>query len=581
MLMMRSLRPTFRASTHLVSSVHYLASVAGLRLLEQGGNAADAGVAAGLCLNVLEPELTHFGGVAPIIYGPGDGRPVETISGLGRWPRAASFDYFRENHGSDLPFGVLRCVVPAAPDAWLTALSRFGTMTFEEVVQPALALCAEGRPVDARCHAALAADETRTWPTTAAIYNPNGAVPSLGSRLPQPDLAQTFRRLVAVERETPGGRRAGIRAARDFFYRGEIAREIVDFYQTQGSLLTLEDFADFSVRIEKPEMIHYKGLDVYSCGPWCQGPAFLMLLQMLQSFDLQAMGHNSATYLHHLVESVKLVMADREAYFGDPDFVRVPMTGLLSRSFAAERVRKIDPTQAHASTPMAGDPWPYNHGPLSPADRSRSGVETDNLPIGRDQPERDTSYVCVVDRWGNSFSATPSDGYGSAPVVPGLGFPVSARGSQSWLVPGHPSAIAAGKRPRLTPNPAMILKDGKPYMPLGTPGADAQIQAMVQVFLNVVEFGMEPQEAIEAPRIISRSFPQSFWPHHTYPGEALIETRIDERTRGRLRQWGHILVEDGAWSKRVSRVCTIVADREQGTLAGGADPRSTSYAVGW
>ena len=576
----RSLRPTIRARQQLVSSVHYLATTAGNRILEAGGNAADAGVATGICLNVLETELTHFGGVAPIIYAPGSGHMVETISGLGRWPAAASVDYFEREHGGELPFGVLRCVTPAAPDAWLTALARYGTMTFEEVIQPALELAAQGRVVDRRFHEAALADETRTWPTTAAIFNPDGRIPEVGEIHFQKDLANTFRRMISAEIQTPGDRVAGIQAARNLIYKGEIARELIDYHQSVGGLIRYDDLANFSVRVEQPEQINYKGYDVYSCGAWCQGPAFLMLLKLLDSAEISSHSHNSSSYLHTLLEAVKLTMADREAFFGDPDFVQVPMAGLLSDTYNRVRIAHFDPAAAMPDMPASGNPWPHH-----PDTRLTNGYlprDFESSPIKLPKtPERDTSYVCVVDRWGNTFSATPSDGYGSSPIVPGVGFPISARGSQSRVDRTHPVKIAPGTRPRLTPNPALILKDGMPVMPIGTPGGDAQIQAMAQVFLNMVEFGMEPQEAIEAPRVISRSFPQTFWPHETYPGEALVETRIAQSVRDELRGRGHVLTEEGDWSKRVGRVCTILVDPENGSLAGGADPRSTSYALGW
>lgn len=574
-------RPTIRAKNHLVSSVHYLASMAGLRILEQGGNAADAGVATGLCINVLETELVHFGGVAPIIYCPGSGGPVETISGLGRWPQAASLDYFRQHHNNDMPFGVLRCVTPAAPDAWLTALARFGTMTFAEVVQPALDLAENGRSVDARFVQAVSHDETLNWPSTAAIFRPNGRLPQLGEIHFQKDLARTFRRLIAAEKAAGGGREVGLQAARDLVYKGEIAAEMIAFHREQGGLLTRDDLANFAVQVEPPAHINYKGYDIFSCGPWCQGPAFLMLLKLLEGIDLVHLGHNSADYLHTLVEAVKLVMADREAFIGDPEFVQVPLTGLLNEAYWAERRQIIEMAHTMPTMPASGDPWPFQavpRGENGPLPKQFGSSE----PIAPPQtPERDTSYVCVVDRWGNTFSATPSDGFGSSPIVPGLGFPISARGSQSWLLEDHPSSVAAGKRPRLTPNPALVLKNGRPLMAIGTPGADAQIQAMAQVFLNMVEFGMEPQAAIEAPRIISRSFPQTFWPHESYPAEAIIETRIAASVRTELEARGHRLFEDGDWSKKVSRVCTVVTDWKTGSKAGGADPRSTSYAVGW
>jgi gamma-glutamyltranspeptidase/glutathione hydrolase len=553
----------------------------GVRILEGGGNAADAGVATGLCINVLEPEMAHFGGVAPIIYCPGSGGPVETVSGLGRWPRAATMAFFQERYGGDLPLGVLRAVTPATPDSWLTALARYGSMSFAEVVQPALDLAENGRPVDDRFHKAVQDTELRGWPTTAAIYNPDGRIPQIGEILKQKDLANTFRRMIDAERRAPGDREASIRAARDLVYKGDIAHQIVDFHKRQGGLLTHQDLEQFSVRIESPEHIHYKGYEVYSCGPWCQGPTFLMALRLLQTIDLARLGHNSADYLHTLIEALKLAFSDRDSYIGDPDFIQVPMAGLLDERYAERRRAAIDLKQAAPDMPPPGDPWPFNPeppGPKAPLPRFKP-----NKTRGNPAPEweSDTSYLCVIDAQGNAFSATPSDGLGSSPVVPGLGFPVSGRGYQTWLDPEHPSRLEPWKRPRLTPNPALALRNGRPAMTLGCPGGDAQVQGMLQSFLNMVEFGMEPQEAVEAPRVVSHSFPNSFWPHDSRPGEVTVESRIEAEVLEALRRRGHLLVEDGEWSSKVSRVCTIMVEPDSGVRVGGADPRSTSYAIGW
>ena len=573
-------RPSVLGKRYVVSSLHYLATMGGVRILENGGNAADAGVATGICINVLQPGSTHFGGVAPIIYCPGSGAPVETISGLGRWPRAASIDTFRKQYGGDLPPGILRTVTPASPDAWLTALARYGTMTFEQVIQPALDLAENGHPVDDQFHA-FAGGTLGDAPSTAAVFNPDGHIPQKGEIFFQKDLANTFRRMVDAERGAGGDREAGIKAARDLIYMGEIAREIAEFYVQEGGLLTYEDLATFSVRVEPPSHIAYKGYDVYTCGPWCQGPTLNMALKILEGVDLQRMGHESADYLHAIIEGMKLVFADREAYFGDPDFVQVPLAGLLDERYAAGRRAAIELQCAAADMPPAGDPWRFH-----PEPRGKNGP----FPIldpDRPQPERlshwesDTSYLCVVDEQGNAFSSTPSDVVGWTPVVPGLGFPLSGRGTQTWLDPAHPSCLQPWKRPRLTPNPAMVLKDGKPFMPFGCPGGDAQVQGMLQVFLNIIEFGMEPQEAIDAARVISHSFPNSFWPHGSLPGEVTAEARIAPHVREDLRSRGHIVNDEDEWSTGVSRVCAITVDPETGTRAGGADPRSTSYAIGW
>ena len=566
----RSHRPSLQGKQYAVSSLHYLATMAGARILEQGGNAADAGVAAGLCINVLEPELAHFGGVAPIIYCPGTGEPVETISGLGRWPQAASIAHFRQHYAGDMPENILRTVTPATPDAWLSALARWGTMQFEQVVAPALDLAGNGRPVDPRFYRALSLPEMSRWPTTQDVFRPNGRFLQVGELFQQPDLARTFERMIRAEQEVSGGRTDGLRAARDLIYKGEIAREIAAFHQAQGSWLTYEDLAGFAVRVEAPERINYKGYEVASCGAWCQGPTFLMVLKLLEGIDLQGMGWGTAAYLHTLLEAIKLVFADREAYFGDPDFVDVPLKMLLSEAYAAQRRQMIDGARAVVGVVKAEEVG-HERGKATQAGHSR------HQPVW----ESDTSYVCVVDKWGNTFSATPSDGLTSTPIVPGLGFAISGRGYQSWLDEGHPSCLQPGKRPRLTPNPALILKNGKPFMPIGCPGGDAQVQAMLQVFLNVVEFGMEPQAAIEAPRVISLSFPNSFWPHHIRPGEVTAESRWETAVLDDLRQRGHIIIDDGQWSSQVARVCTIVVDGATGTRTAGADPRSTAYAIAW
>lgn len=578
---MQTTRPPFRSPGYLVSTDHYLATMAGLRILEQGGNAVDAGVAAGICLNVVVPESANFGGVAPILFGPATGGPVETISGLGRWPQAASIAYFQRQFGGDMPEGIPRTVTPAAPDAWLSALARWGTMTFEEAVQPALELAQKGRPVDERFHQALQEPAIQAYATTAATFLPQGTPTPVGHLFPQPDLARTFHRMIAAERHSQGNRRNGIRAARDLIYRGEIAREIAEFHAQAGSLLTYEDLCNFTVLVEAPETIRYRDLDVFSCGPWCQGPSLLMALRILEHLDLGAMGHNSAAYLHVLLETLKLVFADREAYFGDPGMVKVPMAGLLHPAYADTRRRAIDPDQAASCMPPFGDPWPFDPHGKGQDDRATQATAGHPMAAPQGAWDSDTSYLCVVDAAGNAFSATPSDGIGGAAVIPGLGFPISHRGTQSWLDPAHASALQPGKRPRLTPNPALVMRHGRPYMPFGCPGGDAQVQGMLQVFLNAVEFGMDAQSAIEAPRVISHSFPNSFWPHISRHGEVTVETRIADHVRSELQGKGHVLEEDGDWSGYVSRVCAITVDAETGVRTGGADPRTTAYAAGW
>ena len=569
-----SYRPTLMGTHRMVASGHPLASLAGERVLARGGNAIDAGVAAGLCLTVLQVDMIDLAGVAPImIYLAAEDRVI-TLSGLGRWPQAASVAYFQKHCGGRIPSGVLRCVTPGAPDAWITALEQYGTMRLGEVMQDAIHLAEQGFPMHPFMAANLqaAADKLRQWPSSAAIFLPDGRVPEVGERFVQSDLGRTMRRLVAAEDSALlGGRQSGLQAAREAFYRGDIAREIAAFYQSQGGLLTVEDLADFGVQIEEPVRQRFHDYDIYTCGPWCQGPVLAQAAALLEAYDLAALGHNSPAYVHLLTEALKLVFADRERYYGDPEFVDVPMQGLLAADYATERRGLIRADRAFPGMPPAGMPG----GPGTPwygATPTEGAVAAEAL---------DTSYVCAVDEDGNVFSATPSDTCVDAPVVPGTGLVVSTRGSQSWAVDGHASAIAPGKRPRLTPCPAIIFKDGKPFMPLGTPGGDIQCQAMLQVFLNVAVFGMAPQAAIEAPRFATYSYPGSFEPHDYLPDTLRLEQRLADTVGDALADKGHKVEGWPDWTWRAGGVCAVTIDHHNGVLSAGADPRRMSYAIGW
>jgi gamma-glutamyltranspeptidase/glutathione hydrolase len=573
-------RPPVMGVTHMVSAGHYLAAAAGYRILEQGGNAIDAGVASGIVINVTLPNATSFGGVAPIIIYHAASDSVVTISGLGRWPRAASIDYFKKHAGGDLPVGILRCVVPSAADAWMTALEKYGTMSFEQVVTPALELAERGFPLSSIIASSLGrSDETgegdlSMWESTRAIFMPNGRAPKAGEPLVQTDLARTFRRLIEAERASAfKGREAAIRSARDYFYKGDIAEEIAKFSQSQGGLLTLRDLKEFSVKLEKPAVGNFKDYTVYSCGPWCQGPVVAQTLQMLEDDDLADLGHNSPDYVHLVSQALNLAFSDRHHYYGDPDFVDVPLEGLLSQEYTKARRSAIDMERAYPEMPPPGEPWAYQGKP------SRKPAEQRIAPVPGGQ-EQDTSYTCVVDRWGNAFSATPSDGLFGSPIVPGLGFIISSRGTQSWLDPEHPSSLQPWKRPRLTPNPAIAFKNGKLAMPFGTPGGDAQCPAMVQMFLNIVEFGMNPQEAIEQPRFVPWNYPNSFWPHTYLPGRLNVEGRIPKDVVAELSRRGHEVRELNDWSASTGGLAAITVDQESGVLRAGADPRRDTYATG-
>ena len=579
----KTLRPLITGTSHIASTGHYLATAAAYRILESGGNATDAGVAAGLALNVVLPQYTSFGGVAPLIIYDKATHQTRSISGLGRWPKSATVEYFKEQHGSELPSGVYRTVTPAAADAWLTALKLYGTMSFEQVVTPALEMAENGFPIPESLHRALVKEgdklvhdegEGVNWPTTMEVFFKNGKALQTGEILIQRDLAKTFRRLIEVERSgTNMSRESSLQAARDYFYKGEIAEEMVAFNQQHGGLLTMDDLKDFSVGVDTPPSVNYKGIEVYSCGPWCQGPVTLQTLSILEHCDIASMGHNTPTYLHTLVEALKLAFSDRHAFYGDPDFVEVPMKGLLDPKYGAERLNMIDFNKASLEMPASGDPWKYQSGGKDKTPPTRPKAMSGQL-------EADTSYISVIDKWGNGFSGTPSDGIGGGPTVPGLGFVISPRGSQSWMDEDHPSCLQPGKRPRLTPTPSMAFKDDNLWMPFGTPGGDVQCQSMVQLFLNVAEFGMNVQEAIEAPRISTWSFPNSFWPHAYYPNLIGIEGRISPDTINSLVELGHNVDVWDDWSPRMGALCAIEIDQDKGALFGGADLRRDGYAIG-
>jgi gamma-glutamyltranspeptidase/glutathione hydrolase len=559
---MTSSRPTLYGTRHGISAGHYLATAAGFAVLEAGGNAIDAGCAAGIALGVLLPDLVNVAGVAPIMIRLADGT-LETIAGLGHWPKSLPADLFKAQ--GRIPDGVLRTVVPAAPDAWITALERHGTMRFADIAAAAIKCAGEGFAVNPLLTHSITIhrDDYARYPSNAAIYLPGGRIPQPGDKFVQTDLAATLQYMADQDRAAPD-RASGLRAAHDAFYRGDIARRIVDFQAQQGGYLSMDDLAGYRSRIEPAVVRSWRGHQVAVCGPWCQGPTLLEALLLLEQVGLDGLAHNSAEYLHRLAECVNLAMADRERFFGDPSFVDVPIDYLLAPDTIARRAASLRHGQAFGEMPPAQD------GPMAQPARSLA-----------DMPaiEADTSYVCVVDRWGNAFSATPSDGSWSSPVIPGLGFVPSARGSQSRPDPDHPAGVAPGKRPRLTPNPAMaILADGG-VMPFGTPGGDVQIQAMLQVLLNVLHFGMEVQDAIEAPRVASYSFPSSFAPFEYFPGRLAVEARVPAATRAQLGAWGHKVADwpDITWL--AGCVELIRTDPATGLLAAGADPRRPAYAM--
>jgi gamma-glutamyltranspeptidase/glutathione hydrolase len=566
-------RPAIAVTRHAIAAGHYLAATAGFDILQAGGNAVDAGVAAGIALGVVQSDLVNVAGVAPIMIYLADRREVVTIAGLGTWPKALDPELFMREHGGKIPIGVLRTVVPAAPDAWITALKHYGTMSFGEVATAAIRLARDGFPMYPLMAASLEkhAERHAGWPSSAVVYLPNGQVPRAGDIFRQTDLGASLQYMADEEKAAASrSREAGLEAARDAFYRGDIAKQIVAFMKEQGGLLSAEDLADYHSPVGPAERRQFGDLEVFTCGAWCQGPVLLQTLALLEGTDLKALGHNSADYVHHLAEALKLAFADREAYYTDPAVGQVPLPTLISSEYAAERKKLIDLRKAWPEMPPAGD--------LGAAIGFGSPKPSAPNPF----PEPDTSYVCVADRGGNLFSATPSDGSYGSPVVPGAGVIPSSRGSQSRPDPKHPAGVAPGKRPRLTPNPALAIKgNGAQFFPFGTPGGDVQSQAMLQVLLNVFVHGQDVQSAIENPRFASYSYPSSFAPYDYYPGRLNIEGRFPEAVVSELARRGHQVERWPDWIWLAGAVCGILADNERGVLEAGADPRRAAYALGW
>ena len=593
----------------VVAAGHYLAASAGLRIMVAGGNAIDAAAAMGICETLLEPQSCGIGGEVPTLIYSAKERRTYAISGMGWSPEAFTIDWCRD-HGIDLipGDGYLPACVPAPVDTWATALARFGTMSFAEILQPTIEFAENGFPVYASLSRHLHAEQSRyteRYPTTGAVYLPGGNVPDVGDALRNPDFGAMLRIMCRAEEGAKGrGRVAGIKAARDAFYRGEIAERIVRFIAdhpvadasgaVHAALLTYDDLAEWHARVEDPVTLNYRGLDVYKCSSWTQGPVFLQQLAILQGFDLQAMGHNSADYLHTWIETAKLAFADREAYYGDPDFDAVPFDVLLSAGYGERRAAQIGQTASLEQRPgdLGGGVPEYaarsvredNRRALGavPRDRSRAGEDGAGGPPAPEHAPHlgDTTHLDAVDAEGNMVAATPSGGWiGSSPVIAGLGFPLGTRGQMFYLNPQRPNALQPRKRPRATLTPTIVTRDGAPFMAFGTPGGDGQDQWTLQFFLNYVEFGMDLQQSLDAPTVHTTHFPSSFYPREAYPGRVEAESRLPEKTLAELRRRGHDIELNDGWNHGKALAIRCHADR--GLIAGAATARNNiAYAIG-
>lgn len=584
-------RAPVRAEEFAISSGHRLASEAGMEILEAGGNAVDAGVAAGIALGVLHCDLVNFAGVAPIILRMATTGKVITIDGLGTWPRSASAEFFDRQFGGAIPEGILRTVIPAAPAAWITALADFGTMTFADVSAAAIRYAQEGFPVFSVLAEFIANNEARyrRYEENRRIFLPGGRAPRSGELFVQSDLAATLQYMADEEKAGATSRADGLAAAHDAFYRGDIARTICDYHCDNGGLLTQEDMAAYQVRYEEPVRAEFAGCDFYCCGAWCQGISLAQALEMLNRLDFNDLQPDSADYIHVMTEVLKLVFSDREQHVADPLFADVPVREMLDPDYLKARFDLIDPKAAFPEMPLAGNPLTGEpampHKQVHSTELMEGGephaTKPQELTVEAGPANADTSHVCVIDGDGNMFAATPSDTSADTEVIPGTGLCPSSRGSQSCGIRGHINAVEPGKRPRLTPNPVLALKDGKPFMTFGTPGGDVQIQAMAQMVVNTLCFGMDIQAAIEAPRFATYSFPSSFAPNDYFPGLLMLERRIGQDIGAELAARGHRIDWWHDWTWKAGGLCAIQIDSKNGgTLRAGADPRRAALALG-
>ena len=578
-------RPVVRGKRGVVAGGHPLSVEAGLRILQNGGNAVDAGVATTLAASVIEFSHFSFGGEVPILIKL-KGQKVAVIEGMGQAPLKATREFFVNRAANEsikgglIPAtGPLSATVPAVFDACVTALDQFGTKTLAEVMQPAIEL-ADGFPLDELRvqYIKNRAPVFSQWPDAKRIFLPGGLVPKVGDIFVQADLARTMRELVRAERlaskSVRNGRHAGLMSARDYFYRGPIAKRIGEYMQANGGLIAAEDFARFQAKVGEPVETEYKGYQVYKAGFWTQGPAFVETLNLLEGFDLKKMGHNSAAYIHTCVEALKLALADRDRYYGDPNFVKVPSQELLSKQYATLRRPLIVLARASLAQ-QPGDP--QNMKALLAGVQPLEG-RASRVPDS--ERATDTTCVNVIDKEGNMFSATPSGAWLPAVVAGNTGVLMGQRLQSSLTDPNSPNVVAPGKRPRITLTPTIVLKNGQPFMALSTPGGDNQDQALLQVFLNIVEFDMNPQEAVEAPRFDTQHYVSSFDDHEFLPGSLNLEARISIKTVQELSGKGHKVRMQSEWGT-LSAPTVIIYDVKNGVASAGADPRRSRYAVAW
>jgi gamma-glutamyltranspeptidase/glutathione hydrolase len=604
-------RPELLGTFGMVTSTHWLASAVGMSMLEKGGNAFDAAVAAGFALQVVEPHLNGPAGEVPILVAKAGSRSVKVICGQGPAPAAATIERYTGMGLDMVPGnGLLSATLPGAFDAWMLLLKDYGTMELADVLAPAIGMAKNGYPlVPTICRTIATVRDlfVNDWPTSAAVYCPGGKVPAPGSLFTNKGLARSYERVLKECAGARGGRDGRIEKARKIWAEGFVAEAVDKFCrktkwmdvsgEPHGGLITGQDMAGWRASVESPLTYDYHGYTVCKTGPWGQGPVFLQQLALLKSFNLDRMSATDPDFVHIVTECSKLAFADREVFYGDPKFIKVPMDVLLSDAYNDERRKLVGETASFELRPGQIDGF---GGPVIVGGRSMDGLDPHAVAHGIGEPTQvyagtaqgigeptvayngttkgDTVHVDVIDKDGNMVSATPSGGWlPSSPVIPELGFCLTNRGQMFWLDPRSPSALAPGKRPRTTLSPSLALRDGKPYLAFGTPGGDQQDQWTLHYFLRHVHFGHNLQEAIDAPGFHTDHLASSFYPRGCKLGHLAAEGRFPDATLQELARRGHDLDVTDDWS--LGRATGAAKDGR--LLKAGANPRfMQGYAVG-
>ncbi len=579
-----AMRPRVMGTHGVISSGHYLATQAGYEVLRAGGNAFDAGVAAGMALKVLKMDYAGWTGVAPLlVYSAAEDRVLARV-GAGTSPALATLDYFLE-HGKS---PINNALIPADVDVWLAALDRFGTLSFSEAAASALRIAEEGyhlykmqkRMIEDHQNGILA------FPYNRDFWFPNGVGnQQLGDLMVNADLGRLIRYLIDAEEQAlaaGGSRSDGIRAARDAFYKGEPARAVDRFFREQEGIVRYQDLAEYESRWEEPLVTGFHGYDVHAGAGWSQGPRIILMLNMLENFDLRALGYNTPEYIHLVSQVINLAIADAHRYVADPDFAPPP-ENLYGKAYARERIGLIDDTRAFPDMPPWGDPERMA-AVADDAPTSFTAPMTTRAPGDADADRAlssDTSSLNVMDREGNVFSLTESDGHTSTPMIPGWGFGLGGRMGQFNLDPGLANVMAPGKRPRNTNSPLLVMKDGQPFMGLSTPGGDQQLQSLLQVFLNVVVWGMSPEQALDQPRFGSYNFPGTGSEVNDNPAAINLEDRIPAATAQALRAMGHDVRSWGLWNWRACAPTVTWRDPATGLMVAAGDVRRETASLGF